>query len=188
MVLKLFTTFIVVAAILASPKHRDFTWSYRSSIYRVHWLQYDACTLVTFCLATPHVRTLFAHTILLLLHHSSNCATLLRRHLSASFVLCMGSYGVITIPIHWKKKKSPMPLEQISWKMLRGKTVIRLKCSWHQPSEIYTNSQISSSVCKTSFNLSNWHDVILLDLKFLRRYKFHTVKYNLIRTKKSYRR
>ena len=37
MVLKLFTTFIVVAAILASPKHRDFTWSYRSSIYRVHW-------------------------------------------------------------------------------------------------------------------------------------------------------
>ena len=36
MVLKLFTTFIVVAAILASPKHRDFTWSYRSSIYRVH--------------------------------------------------------------------------------------------------------------------------------------------------------
>ena len=38
MVLKLFTTFIVVAAILASPKYRDFTWSYRSSIYRVHWL------------------------------------------------------------------------------------------------------------------------------------------------------
>ena len=38
MVLKLFTTFIVVAAILASPKHRDFTWSYRSSIYRVHWV------------------------------------------------------------------------------------------------------------------------------------------------------
>ena len=37
MVLKLFTTFIVVAAILASPKHRDFTWSYRSSIHRVHW-------------------------------------------------------------------------------------------------------------------------------------------------------
>ena len=37
MVLKMFTTFIVVAAILASPKHRDFTWSYRSSIYRVHW-------------------------------------------------------------------------------------------------------------------------------------------------------
>ena len=37
MVLKLFTTFIVVAAILASPKHRDFTWSYRSSIYRAHW-------------------------------------------------------------------------------------------------------------------------------------------------------
>ena len=37
MVLKLFTTFIVVAAISASPKHRDFTWSYRSSIYRVHW-------------------------------------------------------------------------------------------------------------------------------------------------------
>ena len=37
MVLKLFTTFIVVAAILVSPKHRDFTWSYRSSIYRVHW-------------------------------------------------------------------------------------------------------------------------------------------------------
>ena len=37
MVLKLFTTFIVVAAILASPKHRAFTWSYRSSIYRVHW-------------------------------------------------------------------------------------------------------------------------------------------------------
>ena len=39
MVLKLFTTFIVVAAILASPKHRDFTWSYRSSIYRVHCSQ-----------------------------------------------------------------------------------------------------------------------------------------------------
>ena len=37
MVLKLFTTFIVVAAILASPKHRAFTWSYRSTIYRVHW-------------------------------------------------------------------------------------------------------------------------------------------------------
>ena len=37
MVLKLFTTFIVVAAILASPKHEAFTWSYRSSIYRVHW-------------------------------------------------------------------------------------------------------------------------------------------------------
>ena len=36
MVLKLFTTFTVVAAILASPKHRDFTWTYRSSIYRVH--------------------------------------------------------------------------------------------------------------------------------------------------------
>ena len=41
MVLKLFTTFIVVAAIFASPKHRDFTWSYRSSIYRVHW-----CTVI----------------------------------------------------------------------------------------------------------------------------------------------
>ena len=40
MVLKLFTTFIVVAAILASPKHMDFTWSYRSSVYRVH------CTLL----------------------------------------------------------------------------------------------------------------------------------------------
>ena len=39
MALKLFTTFIVVAAILASPKHRDFTWSYRSSIYRVHWVK-----------------------------------------------------------------------------------------------------------------------------------------------------
>ena len=39
MVLKLFTTFIVVAAILASPKHRDFTWSYRSSIYGVHWIR-----------------------------------------------------------------------------------------------------------------------------------------------------
>ena len=36
MELKLFTTFIVVAAILASPKHKAFTWSYRSSIYRVH--------------------------------------------------------------------------------------------------------------------------------------------------------
>ena len=35
-VLQLFTTFIV-AAILASPNHRDFTWSYRSSIYRIHW-------------------------------------------------------------------------------------------------------------------------------------------------------
>ena len=34
---KLFTIFIVVAAILASPKHKAFTWSYRSSIYRVHW-------------------------------------------------------------------------------------------------------------------------------------------------------
>ena len=39
MVLKLFTTFIVVAAILASPKHRVFTWSYRSSINKVHWIQ-----------------------------------------------------------------------------------------------------------------------------------------------------
>ena len=38
--IKLFTTFIVVAAILASPKHRTFTWSYRSSIYRVHWFQH----------------------------------------------------------------------------------------------------------------------------------------------------
>ena len=28
--------FIVVAAILASPKHKAFTWSYCSSIYRVH--------------------------------------------------------------------------------------------------------------------------------------------------------
>ena len=37
MELKLYTTFIVVAAILASPKHKAFTWSYRSSIYRVHW-------------------------------------------------------------------------------------------------------------------------------------------------------
>ena len=37
MELKLFTTFIVVAAILTSPKHKAFTWSYRSSIYRVHW-------------------------------------------------------------------------------------------------------------------------------------------------------
>ena len=37
MLLKLFTTFIVVTAILASPKDRVFTWSYRSSIYRVHW-------------------------------------------------------------------------------------------------------------------------------------------------------
>ena len=36
MELKLFTTFVVVAAILASPKHMAFTWSYRSSIYRVH--------------------------------------------------------------------------------------------------------------------------------------------------------
>ena len=36
MVPKVFSTFIVVAAILASLKRRDFTWSYRSSIYRVH--------------------------------------------------------------------------------------------------------------------------------------------------------
>ena len=43
MELKLFTTFIVVAAILASPKHRDFNWSYRSSIYRVHWFQSSLC-------------------------------------------------------------------------------------------------------------------------------------------------
>ena len=41
MELKLFTTFIVVAAILASPKHKAFTWSYRSSIYRVHWEKYE---------------------------------------------------------------------------------------------------------------------------------------------------
>ena len=27
---------LVVAAILASPKHRAFTWSYRSGVYRVH--------------------------------------------------------------------------------------------------------------------------------------------------------
>ena len=46
MVLKLFTTFIVVAAILASPKHRDFTWSYRSSIYRVHWFIFKQIELV----------------------------------------------------------------------------------------------------------------------------------------------
>ena len=46
MVLKLFTTFIVVAAILASPKHRDFTWSYRSSIYRVHCLKQLAKSLL----------------------------------------------------------------------------------------------------------------------------------------------
>ena len=39
-VLKLFTTFILFAAILASPKHRDFTWSYHSSIYRVHWFPF----------------------------------------------------------------------------------------------------------------------------------------------------
>ena len=31
-VLRLFTTFVVVAAILASPKRRAFIWSYRSSI------------------------------------------------------------------------------------------------------------------------------------------------------------
>ena len=43
MELKLFiTTFIVVAAILASPKHKAFTWSYRSSIYRIHWYIYTA--------------------------------------------------------------------------------------------------------------------------------------------------
>ena len=48
MVLKLFTTFIVVAAILASPKHRDFTWSYRSSIFRVHCsLQVVETTCIT---------------------------------------------------------------------------------------------------------------------------------------------
>ena len=38
-VLRLFTTFVVVAAILASPKRRVFIWSYRSSIYRVHWVE-----------------------------------------------------------------------------------------------------------------------------------------------------
>ena len=43
MVLKLCTTLIVVAAILASPKHRDFTWGYRSSIYRVHWYEVHDC-------------------------------------------------------------------------------------------------------------------------------------------------
>ena len=37
-VLRLFTTFVVVAAILASPKRRAFIWSYGSSIYRVHCL------------------------------------------------------------------------------------------------------------------------------------------------------
>ena len=35
-VLRLFTTFVVVAAILASPKRRVFIWSFRSSIYTVH--------------------------------------------------------------------------------------------------------------------------------------------------------
>ena len=46
--LKLFTTFIVVAAILASPRHKAFTWSYRSSIYRVHWLLHFAIELCNF--------------------------------------------------------------------------------------------------------------------------------------------
>ena len=40
MVLKLFTTFIVVIAILASPKCKAFGWVYRSNIYRVHWSYY----------------------------------------------------------------------------------------------------------------------------------------------------
>ena len=47
MVLKLFTTFIVVAAILGSPKHRAFTWSYCSSIYRVHWALYAYIELLS---------------------------------------------------------------------------------------------------------------------------------------------
>ena len=51
MVLKLFTAFIVVAAILASPKHRDFTWRYRSSIYRVHWLKQVEFSTPMFSLA-----------------------------------------------------------------------------------------------------------------------------------------
>ena len=46
MVLKPFTTFIVVAAISASPKHRASTWCYRSSIYRVHWYSYNEAVLV----------------------------------------------------------------------------------------------------------------------------------------------
>ena len=35
-VFKLFMKFIGVAAILALPKHRVFTWNYRSSTHRVH--------------------------------------------------------------------------------------------------------------------------------------------------------
>ena len=38
MLLELFTTFIIVAGILAYRKHRAFTWSYRSSTYIVHCL------------------------------------------------------------------------------------------------------------------------------------------------------
>ena len=37
MVLKLFATVTVVAKHEASPKLESFTWSYRFSIYGVHW-------------------------------------------------------------------------------------------------------------------------------------------------------
>ena len=48
-VLTLFRTFVVVAAILASPKRRVFIWSYRSSIYRVHWSQLIWFNLLDSC-------------------------------------------------------------------------------------------------------------------------------------------
>ena len=74
MVLKLFTTFIVVAAILASPEHRDFTWSYRSSIYRVHCLEVITCVSLIvsiLCYFTDITHNVVLNLIAVKLMHNS---------------------------------------------------------------------------------------------------------------------
>ena len=63
MALKLFTTFTVVAAILASPK--DFTWNYRSSIYRVRWLKHDLSAILDYQGFTYYVKSGFINILIL---------------------------------------------------------------------------------------------------------------------------
>ena len=62
MALKLFTTFTVVAAILASL--RDFTWNYRSSIYRVRWLKDDLSAILDYQVYTYYVKSGFINILI----------------------------------------------------------------------------------------------------------------------------
>ena len=98
--LRLFTTFVVVAAILASPKRRVFIWSYRSSIYRVHWIVLTTCFSIDITMSLQPLQVLHACPKLLRskpvpTNAKTSCQQLVNRLVSCNHLL--GQPGASTM-------------------------------------------------------------------------------------------